>query len=289
MDTLLSMTSIGTDDNNVSEYVVSLCIYMLSGAKYQVLFNPATATVYDIKKLVAAAMDAPINELRLFLQCTELVDANKRLINVYPSVCQLGAALHVIRVNELLFWYGTQQSALTSIKAAGHLVPSKIGFFGPGVYLTTNRRKAEAWARCGRKNQAEEVVLVKVRAHLGRCKTFNMSAIDSSNYVYADYDDWSMLEQTGFHSVEDLRLPEDDDKLCEAWYRSDTDALAWHNEGYDSQCIPESGAADVFQSIWQSVHFEICNEFWSKLCTGDEYVVADGTQVHYVSHETLPL
>lgn len=289
MDTLLSLTSIGTDDNNISEDVASLCLYMLSGAEYQILFNPATATIYDIKRLAAAAIDAPINELRLFMQCTELVDANKRLIDVYPSVCQLGSAVQVIRVNELLLWYGTQQSALTCIKEAGHLMPSKTGFFGPGVYLTSNRLKAEACARYGRSNQTEEVVLVQVRAHLGRCKTFNMAAIDSSNYVYADYDDWNKLEQTGFHSVEDFRLPEDYDKLCEAWYRSDTDALAWQNEGYDSQYIPEAGTGDVFQSIRQSVQFETCNELWSKLCTGDEYVVADGTQVRYVSHETLSL
>ena len=44
-------------------------------------------------------------------------------------------------------WHGTTTSALPGILASKSLRPSVAGFFGPGVYLTSSRAKAIAWAR----------------------------------------------------------------------------------------------------------------------------------------------
>jgi hypothetical protein len=43
--------------------------------------------------------------------------------------------------------HGTTTSALPGIIAARSLQPSVAGFYGPGVYLTSSRTKAVAWAR----------------------------------------------------------------------------------------------------------------------------------------------
>jgi hypothetical protein len=124
-------------------------------------------------------------------------------------------------------WHGTTTSALPGIIAARSLQPSVAGFYGPGVYLTSSRTKAVAWARfraatAGRHFVASDgpqgkvhvigspvggscvdelgarPVLVAVDVRLGKCKTFDAVLRD------ADYFYWS-LER--FHRDPYLYIP----------------------------------------------------------------------------------
>jgi hypothetical protein len=114
----------------------------------------------------------------------------------------------------LRLFHGTTANALHSIQAAGHLQPSIDGFFGPGVYLTSSREKAAAWANFKAKGSptflqsngwgrslpampqptpreldrssatTKAPVVVEVQVDVGRCKVFDMISVKDEDYFY---------------------------------------------------------------------------------------------------------
>ena len=127
-----------------------------------------------------------------------------------PGTMQSKQAPGVLRL-----FHGTTASALGSIQSAGHLQSSTDGFFGPGVYLTSSREKAAAWARFKSKGSptflqsngwgsslpempqpepphlpeyfsgaTEAPVVVEVQVDIGCCKAFDMTTVNDADYFY---------------------------------------------------------------------------------------------------------
>jgi len=256
-----------TGDNHVNCGVNSMLLHTFTGADHVIPCNPATATIL------------PFNAVRLHTETAEFLEDNQRIVDVCVNACRPSEMIHSIRADEMLLWHGTSQEKLAAIIKNGSFLPSKTGFFGPGVYLTSSRQKAEAWARyrAWHKEPQFRGALVQVRVDLGRCKTFEMSAITSKDYRLVHYDEHI---DACFHIVGDKygRL---EDEERDVWYQMDNGTHCWQVEGYDSQYIPETSVGDM--GIFFARRFGV--ERW----IGDEYVVADGSRVHYVSHEMLPL
>mmetsp|Transcript_23419 Transcript_23419/g.53358 ORF Transcript_23419/g.53358 Transcript_23419/m.53358 type:complete len:516 (-) Transcript_23419:342-1889(-) len=111
-------------------------------------------------------------------------------------------------------FHGTTADVLSGIQDRGHLRPSTDGFFGPGVYLTSSREKAAAWANFKAKGSPtflqsngwgrtlpsmplpepprvtdwdgalKAPVVVEVQVDVGRCKAFDMTTVRDEDYFY---------------------------------------------------------------------------------------------------------
>lgn len=176
--------------------------------------------------------------------------------------------------SEVLLWHGTSEAAVRDIESNGHLMASRGGFSGPGVYLTRNRAKAEAWARfvaAGRPCFDSEgegfaaspklrpaLVRVSVPACL-TCKAFDMSRIRDADFWYETYHRLTInddMRPSGCWSGDcnetktrpDLFSIRIDDELgrlvknnpCDyGWFRVQNGLSSWIEEEFDSQYIPE--------------------------------------------------
>ena len=74
-----------------------------------------------------------------------------------------------------LMWHGTSLRNAMSIRDCAYIQASPDGFFGPGVYLTSSRSKAKAWARA---TDASSPTIVCVKVSIGRCKVFGMCQVE---------------------------------------------------------------------------------------------------------------
>ena len=70
-----------------------------------------------------------------------------------------------------LMWHGTSLRNAMSIQHCAYIQASTDGFFGPGVYLTSSRSKAKAWAHA---TGERSPTIVRVKVNIGRCKVFDM-------------------------------------------------------------------------------------------------------------------
>lgn len=193
---------------------------------------------------------------------------------------------------EVLMWHGTDADVAACIQHDGHLrLPPELvqrdTFFGRGVYLTSSRAKAEAWARyrSERAHRGVPGAVVLVKARILRCKEFDMGTSEHGAYQYislhsADsaYDDLgrSDIDIPGVEPVKD-------DPDCKPLIG----ARSWLDEGYDAQYveIPNSflqcskGCSREFDKV-------ILNS-WRARMFGDELVLRNETNARYVRHEIL--
>lgn len=270
--------------------------------------------------------------------CTE-VDCNKQK----RSTAQLCEACD----GAMVLYHGTTIEAAQQIMKDGHLAPSKDGIFGAGVYLTSSKKKAAAWAtykangsptfledqgerawndpvgavvppgaRFSSRVQSNQPVVIKVSCVLGKCKTFDMGAVKDSDYFYAAYH----RPYGGYHSI---RRDEDGVGLRDSSHCGDTSSYFREEEGYTQGVADDFGRLLIYSQIsgcsarknpqwsqrpngckqWGEEGFDsqyvpdtwpngpATLDLWpgsEERMIGDEYVVADGARVRYISHEVVP-
>eukprot|EP00729_Bicosta_minor_P023991 gene23991-15350_t len=219
-----------------------------------------------------------------------------------PSRVQLcgdcGSTAAAVGAKKHVLYHGTTIEAAQQIMKDGHLAPSEDGIFGGGVYLTSSKKKAVAWAGLRGEMRSQQPVLITVSCDLGNCKTFDMKGL-----LYGD--DFYSIYHTSMDAgpkCEALITP-----ILESKYKCKT----WIAGGFDSQFIPETRVAVTGGEESQTTGKELV-ELWSldwdpHFCSqkdsdyalqsinydyiermaGDEYVVADGKRVQYISHELI--
>lgn len=212
------------------------------------------------------------------------------------------AAQVVEQSQTVALWHGTTAERSRLIQQVGFQA-SVDGMFGPGLYLTSDRQKAEAWARFVA-NQApvtDRVVpaLVQVRAAVGRCREMDFDA-DPFVPAYQKYHlrKFSILSGAGTDegSLEwDFALPEVDEfgrhkpnPLDDDMFASTLNtAKAFAEDGYDSLHIINNRKlkhATGSSMVTGSPIFRL--ETIDKRMVGDEWVLArasDATLIESIS------
>ena len=163
-------------------------------------------------------------------------------------------------------WHGTTADNAASIASNGYVRASKDGFFGPGVYLTSSRSKATAWARSVSYWSGSDPVIVCVKVNIGRCKVFAMCDVECVHSVRVD-------EYVDFHCSEiDMlgRPVKDRNRACPE--------LSWLTELiFDSQYVPETWPN------FDELHFFAGDQddIWPDAMRGDELVLRNECDATY--------
>eukprot|EP01049_Picozoa_sp_SAG25_P004481 SAG25_NODE_283_length_10420_cov_9.898382_12_plen_1182_part_00 len=181
-------------------------------------------------------------------------------------------------VPSVRLWHGTTEECAMQMQRDGHLRASTDGFFGPGVYLTTNRSKAEAWAQyaaAGRPNieidnetssgrnyelppatrsTPGKPAVVMVLAQVGKVKEVNMQKITGGNSLNS-YEEMHINSWQGFwglgHRAIDTVAADDFGRVFSTpcFSAASTPSAierftggAWRGEGFNSLHVDETSS-----------------------------------------------
>ena len=197
-------------------------------------------------------------------------------------------------------YHGISSIFLPQIIEKGYLEPSKNGLFGAGVYLTSSKTKAIAWAKyvTNREKKRNDKykfglpVVVEVEANLGNMKTFDMHQVKDSDFRYVldcpprDEKDFDFIRGPtvclsppkgaygeGVMSVGPYGW------FCKKGMKEEM--KSWIEEGFDCQYVPNPcprGKNTI--DLWPG-----CEDGMD----GDDYVVKEGRCVKYVGYEDVSL
>ena len=180
----------------------------------------------------------------------------------------------VARLKAGSMWHGTTLGHAMSIQQCGYIRASSEGFFGPGVYLTSSRSKAKAWARfASHYDKHDPSAIVRVKANIGRCKVFDMCEVEDVHVCMNEYEDFHCTD------VDTLGRPKGDPNSVHPVGR-----LSWLRESFDSQYIPETWPANSAQQTIGAIG-RFWDAIWPDAMKGDELILRHELNAAYISHE----
>ena len=198
----------------------------------------------------------------------------------YYAISHTVAQLNALRdLCEAGLWHGTTAKRAKKIKSIGTIRASNCGFFGPGVYLTSSKSKAEAWARYVSTTKGCLPAIVRVKANIGRCKIIAMGNVEGVHDMcvqdYADFH-FNMADMFGRPFARD-QLEFAEDPLDDPHPVGNL----WLEESFDSQYIPETWPGfDEACILADDPH-----GIWPDAMKGDELILRHEFNAEYISHK----
>lgn len=186
----------------------------------------------------------------------------------------------------VMLYHGTSEEKALQIRADGHLKPSEWGFYGPGIYLTSSRQKAEAWACLAaltektdpytaghdRNVYTTRLAIVTVKATFSLCQTMpEPSTVQLHHYI--DFHGFMCLQLKGHPETWEEHT---------AW-KKPFDAVFCPAPG-DVQISPGRDDPDGPGHMMRRVVDPVLIR---ELVSGDEWVFRDEQQTAYVSDEVV--